>query len=111
MVSPASGLVEHAALEHPRDVLQANAARQFLRTGDARRGQFDAGDVGAISMGQIAHRPAEAGAEIGHAHAFRYLRAAGQFVGGCKAPVMVLVKREEIVGGEAVEMAPTCPQL
>ena len=62
-------------------------------------------------MGEIAHRPAKAGAEIGHTRAFRNQRAARQFVGCSKAAVMVLVMRKEIVGGEALDMASTCAQL
>ena len=90
---------------------EPDAARQIVGAGHARRGEVDAGDVGAIGVGEIARRSAEAGAEVGHAGAGADAGALGQRIVGGEAAVVVLVVREKLLGTQVVEVAAARLQL
>jgi hypothetical protein len=76
-----------------------------LRALDAGRRQLDAGDIGAVTVREIAGGAAEPGAEIGDARVLADRSALRQRIVGGKPAVMILVVREQFFRSEIVEMA------
>ena len=96
---------QHAALDHACIILQTHSARQLLGSGNPRRGQFDTGDVGPVSMGQISDGAPEAGTEIGNARSVLDPRGPSKLISCRQAPVMILIVWKQIFRTHPVEMA------
>jgi 2-polyprenyl-6-methoxyphenol hydroxylase-like FAD-dependent oxidoreductase len=77
----------------------------------AEKGQFDAGDIGPISVSQIACRTAQARAKIDNARAFRNTGSFRQRVIGVQPAVVILVVRKQFSRFDVVEMASACIEL
>ena len=97
--------VHHIAFQHAHFAVEPDAPRQFRSAGDAGRRQLDAGDVGAIAMGQISCRPAEPGAEIDHLAVDADPRGLRQRVVGGKSAIVILVVGKQILGLQPLEGA------
>ena len=103
--------LHHVAFDHAYPVLQADPARELRCARNAGRSQFDARDVGAVAMCEIARRSAEPGAEIGDARARANVREPRERIGGAGAAVVVLVVRQQLIGLQIVEVAAALLQL